>query len=134
VFLCHSSADKPAVRDLYRRLSADGFAPWLDEENLMAGQDWEYEIRGAIRRSDVVVVCLSAAIDKAGYLHKEITNVLDVADEQPEGAIFLIPARLEECAVPRRLGRWHYVDLYRPEGYEKLIRALWHRAGAVLPP
>jgi len=24
VFLCHASADKPAVRDLYKRLKADG--------------------------------------------------------------------------------------------------------------
>ncbi len=44
-FLCHSSGDKVAVRDLYLRLKADGFLPWLDEENLIAGQDWEYEIK-----------------------------------------------------------------------------------------
>ena len=32
VFLCHSSGDKVTVRDLYKRLQADGFEPWLDEE------------------------------------------------------------------------------------------------------
>jgi hypothetical protein len=40
VFLCHSSHDKPKVRDLYQCLRRSGFAPWLDEENLIAGQDW----------------------------------------------------------------------------------------------
>jgi hypothetical protein len=40
VFLCHSSGDKPKVRDLYRRLQQDGFAPWLDEEDLVPGQDF----------------------------------------------------------------------------------------------
>jgi hypothetical protein len=32
VFLCHSSQDKPIVRELYRRLLADDWTdPWLDE-------------------------------------------------------------------------------------------------------
>ena len=31
VFLCHSSNDKPAVRELYQRLKAEGWIdPWLD--------------------------------------------------------------------------------------------------------
>ncbi|HWZ43846.1 MAG TPA: toll/interleukin-1 receptor domain-containing protein [Candidatus Saccharimonadales bacterium] len=37
VFLCHATGDKPVVRDLYRRLKADGFTPWLDEESLLPG-------------------------------------------------------------------------------------------------
>jgi formylglycine-generating enzyme required for sulfatase activity len=53
---------------------------------------------------------------------------LDVADEQPEGAIFLIPARLEQCEVPDRLSRWQWVNLYEAKGYERLMRAL--RTGA----
>ena len=32
VFLCHSSNDKPAVRELYRQLSAEGWMDvWLDD-------------------------------------------------------------------------------------------------------
>jgi|APSaa5957512622_1039677.scaffolds.fasta_scaffold27926_2 hypothetical protein len=45
VFLCHSSEDKPAVRELYARLNAEGWIdPWLDEEKLYPGQDWDREI------------------------------------------------------------------------------------------
>lgn len=33
VFLCHSSNDKPAVRELYQKLRAEAWiSPWLDEE------------------------------------------------------------------------------------------------------
>ena len=72
VFLCHSSADKPAVRKIYRRLLSDGFLPWLDEEKVLPGQDWQYEIKTAVKESDVVVVCLSrSSISKTGYIHKE---------------------------------------------------------------
>jgi hypothetical protein len=49
VFLCHSSGDKEAVRNLYGRLKQDGFRPWLDEEDLLPGHDWNDEIRRAVR-------------------------------------------------------------------------------------
>jgi hypothetical protein len=129
VFLCHAKSDKPAVRKLYQRLRAAGIDAWLDEEDLLPGQDWEREIPRAVRASDSVIVCLSCkSINKTGYVQKEIKFALDVADEQPEGAIFLIPLRLEECDVPERLSRWQWVDLFVPNGYERLMRALDVRA------
>ena len=129
VFLCHASGDKPAVRDLYHRLCADGTDPWLAEEDLLPGQDWQLEIPKAVRSSDAVIICLSSrAITNAGYVQKEIKYALDVADEQPEGTIFLIPLRLEECDVPERLRRPHWVDFFQERGYERLLRALRARA------
>jgi tetratricopeptide (TPR) repeat protein len=129
VFLCHSSDDKPLVRNLYNRLNSDGIDSWLDEENLLPGEEWEQEIIKAVRSSDIVIVCLSQrSINKRGYVQKEIKLALDVADEQPEGAIFLIPVKLEECDVPGRLSRWHWVNLFQEQGYEKLMRALKSRA------
>jgi formylglycine-generating enzyme required for sulfatase activity len=129
VFLCHSSGDKEAVRGLYRRLTGDGFEAWLDEEDLLPGDDWQSEIPKAVRRSDIVIVCLSKqAVDKAGYVQKEIRFALDVADEQPEGTTFLIPLKLEECTVPERLKRWQWVNYYQDQGYAKLLKALERRA------
>jgi len=129
VFLCHSSGDKANVRDLYDQLSANGLEPWLDEENLLPGQDWNQEIRKAVRNSDVVIICLShSAINRAGYVQKEIRYALDVADEQPEGTIFLIPLRLEECEIPERLSRWQWVNLFEDKGYRMLMQSLRVRA------
>lgn len=125
VFLCHASGDKPSVRDLYRRLLDSGFAPWLDEEDLLPGQDWQQEIARAVRSSDVVIVCLSKkSIRKTGYVQKEIKYALDIADEQPDGTIFLIPVLLEPCDVPERLSRFHWVELFDQKGYERLSHAL----------
>jgi formylglycine-generating enzyme required for sulfatase activity len=129
VFLCHSKDDKPKVRELYRRLVADGFDAWLDEEKLMPGQDWDLEIRKAVRESDVVVVCLSnSSTTKAGYVQKEIRFALDVADEQPEGGVFIIPAKLEECQAPMRLSKWQWVNLFEENGYKRLLKSLDIRA------
>lgn len=131
VFLCHSSGDKPAVRALYHRLlvAAGYISPWLDEEDLLPGQRWEDEIPAAVRHSDVVLVCLSnESINRSGYVQKEIGVALDVADRQPEGTIFLIPVKLEECQTPNRLSHLHYVNLFEDKGFERLIRALTSRA------
>jgi tetratricopeptide (TPR) repeat protein len=134
VFLCHSAADKTEVRGLYRRLKENGFAPWLDEENLIGGQDWQYEIKKAVRQSGAVVVCLSQnSISKAGFIQKEIKYALDVADEQTEGMIFIIPLRLETCEVPERLARFQWIDYFKDGGYERLVVALQTRAKSSSP-
>lgn len=113
------------MRTLYRRLRDDGVEPWLDEEEILPGQDWEYEIARAVRAVDVVIVCLSReSVTKSGYIQKEIRFALDIADEQPEGTIFIIPLKLEECDVPGRLRRWHWVNYFEPQGYERLLRTL----------
>jgi CHAT domain-containing protein len=129
IFLCHASEDKPSVRVLYDRLSVKNLRPWLDEFNLLPGQEWESEIPKAVRTSDVVVVCLSrASVVKTGYVQKEIRYALDVADKQPEGTIFVIPLKLEECEVPERLRRWHWVDYFSDKGHDRLMQALRYRA------
>src|SRR5829696_1778126 len=125
VFLCHSSQDKPIVRELYQRLNAEGWIdPWLDKEKLLPGQDWELEIEKSVREADVVVVCLSKQFNQAGFRQKEVRLALDTATEKPEGEIFIIPARLEECDNLESLRKWNWVDLFEGDGYERLVRAL----------
>jgi outer membrane protein assembly factor BamD (BamD/ComL family) len=132
VFLCHASGDKPIVRDLYRRLVAEGVDAWLDQEKLMPGQDWQLEIPRAVREADVVVVCVSnRSVTKEGFIQKEIRFALDSAKEKPEGTIFLIPVRLEECVVPERLRRWQWVDLFEDNGFLRLLHSLKLRADKV---
>jgi hypothetical protein len=47
-----------------------------------------------------------------------------VIDEKPEGSIFLIPARLEECSLPDRLSGRQWVDLFQENGFERLLKSL----------
>ena len=114
VFLCHASQDKPVVRELYQRLNSEGWIdPWLDEEKLLPGQDWDIEITNAVQKSDVVIVCLSNnSVTKRGYVQKELKLALDVALEEPYGNIFIIPLRLDECPVLPNLAKWHWIDYF----------------------
>ncbi len=130
VFLCHSSNDKIPVRELYKWLNVEeGIDPWLDEEKLLPGQDWDFEIEEALRMADVIVVCCSTeSVKKEGYVQREIKRALDIAQEKLEGTIFIIPLKLDECELPRRISRWHWVNLFDEDGYDKLLRSLRHRA------
>ncbi|MBI5964995.1 MAG: SUMF1/EgtB/PvdO family nonheme iron enzyme [Chloroflexi bacterium] len=126
VFLCHSSNDKPAIRELYQKLRAEPWIqPWLDEEELYPGQDWETEIEKAVESSDVVLVCLSnGSINKRGFVQKELRFALDVALEMPEETIFIVPLRLEECTPPRSLRDWQYSDYFEGQRERALGRLL----------
>ena len=130
VFLCHASADKPKVRELYRYLRRRGVQPWFDEINLIGGQDWQVEIPKALATSDAIIICLTKnSVDKEGYIQKEIKFALDKALEMPEGRIFLIPVKFEECDLPYSLSRFQWVDLFSSEaGYSKMMKALKFRA------
>jgi formylglycine-generating enzyme required for sulfatase activity len=126
VFLCHSSGDKSPVRELYQKLSAEGWMDvWLDEEKLLPGQDW-----------DAVIVSLSTgSVSKEGYVQKELRFVLEIALEKPEGTIFILPLRLDDCERPRRLRTIQGVDYFPPErrelAYARLLRSLELRANAL---
>ena len=137
VFLCHSSSDKPIVRELYQKLSAEGWMDvWLDEEKLLPGQDWDYEIERALDKTDAVIVSLSTgSVSKEGYVQKELRFVLDIALEKPEGTIFILPLRLDASERPRRLRPIQGVDYFPPErrelAYARLRRSLKLRADAL---
>jgi formylglycine-generating enzyme required for sulfatase activity len=129
VFLCHASEDKAIIRGLYQNLTDEGVDVWLDEEKLLPGQDWKAEISKALRNTNAIIVCLSnQSVLKEGFVQKEIKIALDIADEKPEGTIFLIPAKLEDCAVPERLSGIQYVELFKPNGMHRLLLALESRA------
>jgi len=137
IFLCHSSSDKPSVRELYQKLSAEGWMDvWLDEEKLLPGQDWDYEIDKALGKSDAVIVTLSTgSVSKEGYVQKELRFALDIALEKPEGTIFILPVRLDDCERPRRLRPIQGIDYFPPESraaaYDRLRQSLELRAQAL---
>lgn len=135
IFLCYASDDKSFARELYKKLVNYEFDVWFDEERLLPGQNWDIEIQKSVRLADVVLICLSGrSVNKEGYVQKEIKIALDIAEEKPEGAIFIIPIRIEDCFVPERIKPWQWIDLFSSENktssnnFEKLIKSLKLRA------
>lgn len=117
VFISYAREDQERVLPIYEHLRNAGFRPWLDQKDLQGGQDWRDTIEKQIELSDFLIVCVSRRTsEKRGVVQQEIVWALDVATSVPEGNVYLIPVRLEPCEVPRRLQRFHWIDLFASDG------------------
>lgn len=128
VFVCYAREDLERARVLYAALREAGVKPWLAYEDILPGQDWEYEIEQALTRSRYVLALLSShSVSRKGFIQKELAHALDVVSGLPPSSIFLIPARLDACEpLDGRLQRLHWVDLF-PEyedGLRRILRVL----------
>jgi TIR domain len=125
VFLIYAHNDKEVVHKLYHRMVRDRINVWLDVEKLKPGQGWQYEIRKALLKSDLVIVCLSHSFNKQnGFRYEELKLALEKANVLSIDEVFIIPIRLEKCDMPESLRHLQRVDLFEAGGYKKLILAL----------
>src|SRR5687767_12749593 len=129
VFLSCASQDRPVVREIYDALKLESWIdPWLDKEMILPGQDWQRVIETAVDEADVVIICLSnQSVTKEGYVQREIRYAYDIALEKPDETIFLIPLRLDDCDIPRKLRFLQKVDYFGIEkatAYSDLLDAL----------
>jgi len=136
VFVAYVAEDLAPARRLSESLRAEGCAPWLDKDKLLPGQNWPRAIERGIEVSDAFVACFSRrSALKRGQFQSELRYALDRARQRPLvdtlEAVFVIPVRFEECAVPRRISdQVQYVDLFPDweKGVRRLVKAIQRTA------
>ncbi|MEO1263232.1 MAG: toll/interleukin-1 receptor domain-containing protein [Bacteroidota bacterium] len=107
------------------KLKKHGLNPWIDKINLLPGQNWEDVIFDVLRNSEFAIVFLSKiSTRKRGYIQKEFKLALKTLDEIPSDQIYIIPVRIENCKVPKKFQTLHYVDLFTPGSFEKILKVL----------
>lgn len=125
VFLSYASCDIEVVDPLYRRLTDDGYNVWFDRAKLVIGEDWDSKIIRAIRDSIAFIACFSdSSVGKRGYFQVELRRSLGVAEEYPEGSLFILPLRLNNCEVPENFKKYHWCDYTRTDAYAALTAAI----------
>ena len=124
VFMCHNSADKPAVKALALRLKAErGLLPWLDEWELPPGQPWQVLLEAQIERIDSAAVFFGAA-GVGPWQEQEMRGFID---EFVRRKVPLIPVILDGAPalphLPLFLRAMTWVDFRRadPEPFERLV-------------
>ncbi len=96
VFLSHSSAQKPLVREIKAHLPRHIHA-WLDEETLVLGDQIESVLRGEIiSNTDVVLLFVDAESVNSGWVAKEIGWALEREHELDR--TILLPIVLDDTA------------------------------------
>jgi hypothetical protein len=97
VFLCHNSADKPAVREVAQKLCERGLLPWLDELDLRPGRLWQEQIQeqiGQIKSAAVFIgpsgrgpwqeIEMNAILGKFAQLRRPVIPVLLLGGVAPK--------------------------------------------------
>lgn len=128
IFISYAKEDSLCAERLFKDLSANGFAAWLDSHNLLPGEDWPHRIEDAIASSDFFIACFSSrSVKKRGGFQAEIRHALHFADSIPLDEVFFIPVRLDTCTVPLRIQReTQYVDLF-PDwdaGFSRILQII----------
>src|SRR5579884_2064893 len=135
VFLAYAYEDRARVKRLATVLRKAGFEPWLDEEKILPGQNWPRAIERAIDLCDFFIACFSSrSVCKRGHFQRELAYALDAALRVPLDEIYLIPVRLDNCALPAGiLKHVQHVDLFPDwqRGTRELVHAMWHQTIAV---
>lgn len=133
IFLSYAREDRELVEGLYDQLAGGGLKPWMDTRDILPGEAWQSSVQTAIRSSSLFLVCLSQkAVDRRGYVQREIRHALDLWREMLESDLYVIPVKLEECPVPEPLAAFQSVDLFQEDGEERLwgaIRAVLESIG-----
>lgn len=134
VFLGYAQEDRTKVKRLFRALQRAGLNPWMDCQKLLPGQNWRRAIEQTIELSDFFLACFSShSVLKRGQFQSELAFALEIATHFPQDEVFLVPVRLNDCELPRRISSTtHYVDLFPDwnRGVRQLIAALRRKSRA----
>jgi hypothetical protein len=101
-FLSHNSDHKPAVREIAKRLRAEGIDVWLDEWNLIPGQPWQVAIGEALRNCRSCVVFVGPG-GLGPWQHEEMRAAIDRRVNEADGSR-VIPLLLPGADRPNVAG------------------------------
>jgi tetratricopeptide (TPR) repeat protein len=130
VFLSHSSADKPAVEALARRLAKEGIEPWLDKWHLIPGDPWQPAIEGALAESGTCAVFVGPS-GFGPWQNEEMRAAIDQRVRESGRRFRVIPVllpgaeRAERSSLPTFLAAATWVEfrdsLEDPDAFHRLV-------------
>lgn len=102
-FISYVREDSGRVERVNSALEAAGIKIWQDTRNLWPGEDWRVRIRESITKGGpAFIACFSnASVCKpSSYMNEELVLAVEHFRRARPGRVWLIPVRLDECALP----------------------------------
>ena len=130
-FCSHRSVDKPVVMEVFRKLREAGIDAWVDQWEILPGQDFVAKINEGLKACDVGLVFLSSASMNGDWQQAEISalTALMVKEKKP-----LIPILLDADVPidPLLLSR----SKLGIEQFDQLVNAIYGRTDKppICPP
>jgi TIR domain len=124
LFLCHSSQDKPFVRQVRNDLANAGHNTWIDEFEIKVGDSIVEKINSATEIADGLIFFLSEASMNSSWVKREWQSTLYRYLSGSKTKVY--PALIEECDIPPILSDIKFADFRRSyrDGLAELLKAV----------
>jgi hypothetical protein len=124
VFIIYAQSDHEVAKEIAENLREAGIEPWLESEQISAGEVWKDAISEALNSSAMAVVVISENSLQSSAVEFELRTAISkmVADDKSTSPI--IPIVLKGGKVPSSLEHIHYVDMANPDAMEFLLRSI----------
>jgi TIR domain len=105
VFISYSRADKAFASDLVLGLAACGFAPYIDRQDIAAGEDWEKRLAGLISEADSIVYVISPDSLTSENCAQEFQQALALQKR----ILPVVWRPVDDAAAPPEMKRLNYI-------------------------
>jgi len=105
VFVSYARIDKAFADDLVLGLAACGFAPYIDREDIAAGEDWSGRLSGLIAEADTIVYVISPDSITSEHCSWELSESLRLAKR----VLPVVWRPVDDAATPAELKRLNYI-------------------------
>lgn len=92
----------------------------------MPGQQWDFEIKRAFKKAEIIVIFLSnQSIDKRGYVQRELKAAVKYLEEKLSDDIYIIPVKLDDdVEVPEVLESIHWINISHPDALPIIAKSI----------
>lgn len=126
-FIIYAHDDAILAQQIAATLREGGVEPWLDSEQITAGEIWKDALSKALEESAMAVVLLTEATGKSDFAMSEIKAAIREMEASDKVTSPVIPVLFKGGKVPPLLSHIHYVDMSKEDANHFLVKSL-HRA------
>ncbi len=124
IFLSHKSVNKELVRRYHRVLSTLGYQPWLDEEDINAGDILHRALVDGMDTSCAAVFFITSEFKDEKWIGKEVDLAVQRKVER-DTKFQIITLVFDNANVPRPLQTYAYAHVQNDlDGLREIVRAL----------
>lgn len=124
VFIIYAQSDHEVAKQIAEKLREGGVEPWLDSEQILAGEVWKDAISEALNSSAMAVVVISENSLQSEAVEFELRAAIKKMEADDKSTSPIIPVVLKGGKVPSSLEHIHYVDMAVPDAMEFLLRSI----------
>ena len=119
IFISHSSVDKSIAREIKTSLEDFGYGVWIDEKDILAGEDFGNIIYEGLEKCKIIIILVSKDSIKSFWVNAELEKAMEYEDLQEK---FVIPVRIDDSEVNERISHKTFITI--GENIEETVRKI----------